>query len=290
MEMAPECIPCLLGRVLFEAELCAPDKSAKVVRDSLKILSEGFEPGVNSAELATRVHRRVYSVLGCKDPYRELKIKSDEVALSLLPEAKEFIETSHDRLEAALLCSIAGNVLDFGIGTGFDEPDKLRGQFGSLVRQGLDLNDVPKVRGCLKSAKKIVYLLDNCGEVVFDKLLIEELKKFNLKIIGVVKGEPVLTDVSMEDARRVGIDEMFDELLSTGTFAVGIDMKRIGDRLRAEMNSADLIISKGMANFEALSNEITRPILYVMRAKCRPVAEAIGARKNDNVAKLFDQD
>ncbi len=287
MEMAPECIPCLLGRVLFEADLCAPDKSGKVVRDSLKILSEGFEPGVNSAELATRVHRRVYHVLGCKDPYQELKIKSDQVATSLLPEAIKFIEASQDRLEAAVLCSIAGNVLDFGIGTGFDEPEKLRSQFGSLVRQGLDVNDIRKVRERLATAQKVVYLLDNCGEVVFDKLVIEELRRFNLKIMGVVKAEPILTDVTMDDAQRVGIEKMFDDTLTTGTFAVGMDVKRMGDKLRGEMESADMIISKGMANFESLSDELFRPILYVMRAKCRPVAEAIGASKNANVAKLL---
>src|SRR5512138_3398698 len=109
MEMTPECVPCLLGRVIFEVDLCAHDKSRKAVRDSLKILSEGFEPGANSAELATRVHQRVYHVIGCKDPYQELKVRSDEVATSLLPEAERFIKSSESRLEAIVLCAIAGN-------------------------------------------------------------------------------------------------------------------------------------------------------------------------------------
>jgi len=286
MEMAPECVPCLLRRVIFETELCDPGRAHKAVSDSIKILHESFEPGANSAEVATLVHRRVYHILGCADPYRELKLRSDEVAESLLPRARQFIEKSENRVEAAVICSIAGNVMDFGIGTGFDGPETLCREFDRLVGEGLAVNDLPEAMRLMGKGRKVVYLLDNCGEVVFDKLLVSELKSLGARVIGVVKGEPVLTDVTMEDAKRTGIDALFDEMLSTGGFAVGVDTKRMGNKLREEMSSADLIISKGMANFEALSDSDFRPILYLMRAKCQPVAEAVGARKDDNVARL----
>lgn len=287
MEMAPECVPCLLGRVLFEVELCNPRKSGAAMRDSLKVLSEGFEPGANSAEVATRVHQRAYQVMGCTDPYRDLKIKSQEVARELLPRAQCLVESSPDRFEAAALAAIAGNVMDFGI-AGLDDPTALLRQFDAIVRQGLNVNDLPKVRQRLAGARKVVYLLDNCGEDVLDALLVREIRAMGPSVIGVVKGEPILTDVTMEDAQRSGVDREFDEVLTTGMFAVGVNEKSMGDRLRREMNEADLIIAKGMANFESLSDSAFRPVAYLMRAKCRPVAEAVGARKDDNVARLSE--
>jgi damage-control phosphatase, subfamily I len=105
-------------------------------------------------------------------------------------------------------------------------------------------------------------------------------------VIGVVKGAPILTDATEEDATSTGMVDMLDGLLNTGVFAVGLDIGRMGDRLREEMASADLIIAKGMANFESLSDAGYGPIAYLMRAKCHPVAQAIGASKNDNVARL----
>ncbi len=285
MEMDPECVPCLLGRVLFEANLCDPKKARAAMADSLKILDEGFRPGVNSARLATLVHKRAYEVLGRADPYEGLKARSVEVASELLPEAEAFIERSEDRLEAAVKVAIAGNVMDFGI-QGLEDPDELSRAFGSLIRQPLGVNDVPGMRALLGPSKRAVYLLDNCGEDVLDRLLVREIKALGATVVGVVKGEPVLTDVTMKDARASGVHGEFDEVIGTGMFAVGLDPQRMGDRLRGELSRADLIIAKGMANFESLSDSAYRPIAYLMRAKCHPVARAVGARKGDNVAKL----
>lgn len=286
MEMTAECVPCLLGRVVFEVELCDPRKAERAVRDSLAILNEAFRPGSNSAAVATRVHRRVYDVLGCEDPYARLKERSDEVAASLLPRARAFVDRSADRLRAAVAVAIAGNVMDFGI-PGHDSPEQLVGAFESIVGQGLDVDDVDEMRKRLGPGKKVVYLTDNCGESVLDRLLVEELRRTGTRVVGVVKGAPVLTDVTMAEVGRAGLDAAFDEIITTGVFAVGVDVERMGERLRSELTSADLIVAKGMANFESLSGASFRPIIYLMRAKCRPVAEAIGARKGDNVAKLY---
>jgi uncharacterized protein with ATP-grasp and redox domains len=287
MEMAPECVPCLLGRVLYEVELCNPRKSGAAMKDALKVLKEGFEPGANSAEVATRVHQRVYHVLGCADPYLDLKIRSQEIVRELFPRAQCLVESSSDRLEAAALTAIAGNVMDFGI-AGLDDPTALLRQFDAIVRQGLDVSDLDKMRQKIEGAKKVVYLLDNCGEDLLDALLVREIRALGPQVIGVVKGAPILTDVTREDARRSGVDKEFDEVLTTGMFAVGINVKGLGDRLRRELEEADLIISKGMANFESLSDSPFRPMAYLMRAKCRPVAEAIGAKKDDNVLRVLE--
>ncbi len=287
MRFSPECVPCLLNRVIYETELVAPDKVAEALSASMGILSQTDWSHRNSAEVATMVHRKVYQISGSNDPYKDLKERSDEAAEMIFERIERFVEGSKDPLEAAALCSIAGNVLDFGIDVGFERPEELGQKFDSLVKEGLAINDLPEARRILTKAKKVVYLLDNCGESVFDRLLVKEVKALGPKVVGVVKGEPILTDVTMEDALRVHLDHCFDEIISTEEFAVGVDLKRAGQRLKKELKEADLIIAKGMANLESLSDERVRPVLYLLRTKCAPVAKTIGSRRNANVAKLF---
>jgi hypothetical protein len=129
--------------------------------------------------------------------------------------------------------------------------------------------------------------MDNCGEIVFDRLLVNELKSMGVRVVGVVKGEPILTDVTEADLRTTGMDKVFDVCLTTGSFAIGIDTDLIGEELGLELDQADLIISKGMANFESLSDKKYPRVAYLMRTKCRPVAEAIGAGRDQNVVKLL---
>ncbi len=287
MRFSPECVPCLLNRVIYETELVAPEKVTEALSASMRILSSSDWPQRNSAEMATLVHRKVYEISGSNDPYKDLKRRSDEAAETIYERIERFVRGSDDPLEAAALCSIAGNVLDFGIDVGFERPEQLGQKFDLLVKEGLAVNDLPEARTLLKKASKAVYLLDNCGESVFDRLLVKEIKALGPKVIGVVKGEPILTDVTMEDALRVHLDRFFDEIISTEEFAVGVDLKRAGSQLRKEIGEADMTIAKGMANLESLSDEEVRPVLYLLRTKCAPVAKTIGSRRNANVAKLF---
>jgi damage-control phosphatase, subfamily I len=287
MQFAPECVPCLLNRVLYEVELVAPDKAEEAMAESLHVLSSSFPKAMNSAKLATIVHERAYAVSGSRDPYADLKRRSDQAAEMVFPKAKRLVEEAEDRLEMAVRVAIAGNVLDFGIEEGFDNPEELIKGFDKLVGEGLRINDLEGARGLMRKGGKVLYLLDNCGESVLDRLLVQEIKRLGPKVIGVVKGEPILTDVTMEDAERAHLDKAFDELLSTESFAVGIDVRKVGLRLRRELEEADLIVSKGMANFESLSDEPYRPVLFLLRGKCEPVSRLIGARRGDNVAKLW---
>jgi uncharacterized protein with ATP-grasp and redox domains len=289
MRFAAECVPCLLNRVIYETDLIDPGKREEAVRGALGIIAEGYPKGENSAKLATKVHRHVYHVIGNNDPYLDLKRRSNMAALSIVPKAEEFISRSKERFEAACLISIIGNVMDFGIDVGLDGPEAFTRCFDPLLAQGIEVNDVAKLRELLAQSKRVVYLMDNSGEIVLDRFLVREIQSMGVEVVGVVKGEPILTDATMDDLRSTGMDQVFDSFITTETFAVGLDLERV-PTLNRILNEADLVISKGMANFEALSDEKLPHIAYLLRAKCNPVAAAIGAKKDQNVVRVMSMD
>jgi damage-control phosphatase, subfamily I len=275
MQMSSECVPCLIRRVLFEAEESDPSRAKEAVR--------------NAATIATEVHRETYRLLGDDDPYSDLKRKSNEVALELYPAAERFVASSKDRLRAAFLCAVVGNVLDFGIGTGYDHPSKLKKEFRNLLNEGLGHDDTTRIKAMLKKADKVVYLADNCGEVVLDRLALKEIKRLGPELTFVVKEEPILTDATLDDVRGLGIEEIVDEVAEAPGFAVGIDLGSLKGPFGRMLRDADIVIAKGMANFESLSETDIAPIAYLLRTKCNPVAQSMGLEKDINAVKLFER-
>jgi uncharacterized protein with ATP-grasp and redox domains len=134
---------------------------------------------------------------------------------------------------------------------------------------------------------RVVLFTDNCGEIIFDGLLCEVLKAMGVKVTMVVKGEPVLTDATREDAVKYGIDKVLDELLDTGVFAIGVDMDRLPEKVKQRLKEAVLVISKGMANYESFSDEPLHPIVHLMRTKCEPVASSMGLPKDRSVIAFY---
>jgi uncharacterized protein with ATP-grasp and redox domains len=289
MRMTPECVPCLMRRVLFEAEEVDDGESIKAVKNASMMLGELFNDDCCSASVATKVHRETYRILRSKDPYANLKKRSNDVALDIYPSAYRFVRKSKDPLRAAFLCAVVGNVLDFGIGTGYDDPEKLRKHFKGLVQEGLGHDDTPRIRRLLKKAEKVVYLGDNCGEVVLDRLALRELKKFNIDLTLVVKQKAILTDATLKDIEGLGMEKLVDGIVEAPGFAVGIDLDSIRGDFGKLLEDADLILAKGMANFESLSETDLVPIAYLLRTKCNPVAKAMELKKDINAVKLFEK-
>ena len=287
MKMKARCAPCLLNRVLFESSLVTKDekKISYVMENVLKKMAEIYSDKKSSAEIATEIHGYAYGLLGSKDPYKNLKEKSNEIALQLVPKAKEFIEKSEDKLKASILCSIAGNSIDFGIAGGASKPEELASKFEEYIKQGLYHDDVDEIKKYLKGS--VLYFTDNCGEIVFDKLVCEILKEYNIHLTLVCKRYPILTDATYDDVKKLGFEEVVDEIITTGKFAVGIDFYGISEKLKRKLQEANLIICKGMANYEAFSEANYRPIAYLMRIKCQSIAEAMELPAGINVAKLY---
>lgn len=287
MQPHPDCVPCLLRRVLFQARLLDNDTEFDAMNAALKTYAESIDKADNSARLATAVHRSAYDAMGVEDPYMDLKIRADDIAGRYVDRLQGFVDSSNDRFAAAVRVSIIGNVMDFGSGIAIDDPDDFEKEFETLLAQGIQSDQTSELKEIVKSSFTIVYLFDNCGEDQFDKILIRQLKDMGKRVVGVVRGKAILNDVTLCDAQRIGLDRSLDRILTSNSFSIGVDMDLIGDDLREEISNAGVIISKGMANYESLSDEeLPIPIAYLMKAKCIPVAKSLGVSVGDNVVRV----
>jgi damage-control phosphatase, subfamily I len=280
----PRCAPCLLSRVQFEAELSTKDTELqkKAILAGIEVLREYFVDGLPAEYLSTKIHREAYRVLGDIDPYIEKKKQSNEAAKKLMPLAREFV-SERDSLRRAILVAIIGNSFDFGV-LGYDaEKEIVKKTMLKQFKSGLDVDDSDRIKAHLGN---VVYLADNCGEIIFDTLLFEEIRKLGGKLTLVVRGAPILNDVTMKEVLELGLDKMVDRVLTTGSNAIGVCLKEAPPELVEALGNASLVISKGMANYETMSEYNFRPIAYLLKTKCESVAEAMGLKKNMNVARL----
>jgi len=188
------------------------------------------------------------------------------------------VEQSDDPLLTAIRIAIAGNVIDLGINKTFD----LVKDVEKILAQDFAIFDYDSFRQRLDGAQNVLYLGDNCGESVFDKILIEQIKK---PVIFAVRSAPIINDVTMEEAIESGLDEVAN-LMESGCVAPGTILSQCTEEFMEVYNSADLIISKGQGNYEGLS-EADRPIFFLLKAKCHVIAKDLGVHEGDIVLKAI---
>lgn len=291
MKMSPRCTYCLLSRVHFQSKLSTDDEDliSKTIQECLLVMHKHYSPDAVSASVATKIHRKCYEVLEDNDPYKVTKKLINQAALKVLPVAKEKIyENSPNDKELfrrAVLASVVANYFDFGI-MGFDaREDKFEAEFLKFFERGLDIDDTLKMLGLFQD---VVYIADNCGEILFDMIVFDIIKKLGGKITLVVRGGPILTDVTLAEVKEFEIDKRVDRVMTTGSNAVGILIEEAPDELLNAMKDATLIISKGMANYETLSEHNFGPIAYMLLTKCECVADDLGLEQGLLVAKLMN--
>ncbi len=283
--MKAKCPACLLNRIYMECKLVTDDEKliSKIMSASMNIILQEFRKKEVNAIASTKVHRMVYRMLGDEDPYREVKERANRESLKILPFVTELIENG-DRFRNAVKASIIGNSFDYGVLDHDVRDEDFKSYFTEEFRREFAIDDVDEIRHL--SAGGVVYLADNAGEVVFDRLLVEEIKKRGGFVSFVVRAKPVLSDATVEDAKIAGIDRVADEILTNGEGAIGIIEEELPETTKERMESADLIISKGMANYECLSESKYENIAFLLKAKCEPVAKDIGVKVGDMVAML----
>jgi uncharacterized protein with ATP-grasp and redox domains len=277
MQAYLECYPCVLRQSIDAARRAGatPAQEREIVMEALRILLSLPESST-PPQISMHVHRAVREITGNPDPYLEAKNESTRKALALLPRLRVILENAIDPLETAARLSIAGNIMDFGPNPQFD----LWEVVVRVLEQPLAINDLEPLRKKLMDAKQVLFLADNAGETVFDRLLIETI---NPKVIYVVKGGPVLNDATYEDAVAAGIDQVA-EIVDNGTDITGTILDLCPLAFQTRFNQAELILSKGMGNYETLST-VAGPIYHLMQVKCPVIGMDVGAPNGSIVVK-----
>jgi len=282
MKLASRCHGCLLSRVELECRLAGARRmKAEAIRaacaDMLAELSR--VPELAAPVIATQVHHLAYTLLGNEDPYHTVKIENTAAARETRKIVYREITTFSDHV----LASVIGNAFDYGV-QGHQVAQDFPRYFRDLFAQGLTIDDTRTMESL---AGRIVYFTDNCGEIVFDRLFIEHLKRTGSHVTLVVKGAPILNDATIRDAIALGLDTIVDCILTTGSGSIGIPVSPLPGPVAAAMDHSTLIIAKGMANYESLTEiSVNRPIAYLMAVKCDTIAESIGVPRGSLIAML----
>ncbi len=272
-----DCIPCFFNQALRAGRIATGnEEKLKKLLDEIGTMLSEIPLESTPPETGMLVYQKVREITGQYDPYRELKRESTEKALALYPAVKRMVETSDDRLLTAIRVAIAGNVIDFGVHSNFD----IEAELAEVLTKEFAIFDYDDFKDCLAKAEEVLYIGDNAGESVFDRILIEELKK---PVTYVVRALPVINDVTYEDAVAAGLDTVAS-ILSSGTPAPGTVLQTCSPEFKEVYRNAEFILSKGQGNYEGLSEE-KRPIFFLLKAKCWVIAHDIGVNEGDIVLK-----
>jgi len=279
-----DCYPCFVRQALEAARLATDDEGTirQALDGTLAILQE-MDLQSTPPEIGAAVHRLVRQVTGDADPYRAIKRTCTKHALALYPALAERVAASDDSFATAARLAIAGNIIDLGIPDAPYDGDALRLDIENVLRAPLTVDDLELLRGEIGAAQRVLYLGDNAGETVFDRLFIEQIAA---PVTYVVKATPVLNDAVLEDAQQAGLDRVAT-LIDGGFDAPGTLLAHASPALREAWQAADVVISKGQGNLEALSQTPGR-VFFLLRAKCAVIARHLGLPQGSLILKRSD--
>ncbi len=278
-----DCLPCFLRQALNGARLTAPQNPEKQ-RQILATVSEEIsrmDTRLSPPHLAGGMYSRITEISGTKDPFSAYKEKSNAAVLDLLPQVISQLENEKDRIFFALRLSIIGNYMDAGAGREFDWQTALYAEKDS---RWAELH-YPRFRDELSRPGKVLIIGDNAGEIALDTILVKELNRLGHQVHYAVRGTPILNDATMEDARQVGLTEICN-VFSSGSDCPGAVTSRCSKDFLQRMDEADVVISKGQGNFEALSEEKSG-IYFAFKVKCEVVSNIVDLPIGTSVFRLI---
>ncbi len=284
-----DCIPCFVRQSLDAVRLMTSDESIHehVVRNILRLAAD-LDMSQSPPVMGQKIHRLIRELVGMEDPYHKIKKQFNELALKLYSELRKLIIESEDPLETAIRLAIAGNIIDFGFNSKLQESELEKTISECLVAEfsGMQLKPFQQA---LNEAEEILYIADNAGEIIFDRLLIEQLPYE--KVTVAVKGKPVINDATMEDAEVAGLTRIV-EVIDNGSDAPGTILESCSRYFRDRFARADLVIAKGQGNYETLS-EVNKNIFFILKAKCPVIARDLDCEVGEMIlrkSKAFEQE
>lgn len=252
------------------------ETTLKILKEIAKLIPR-FNKEDTPMSITLAMHRATRKILGINDPYEEVKREYNEKGRQAYPFLIELLQQSDNPLKTAVKIAIAGNIVDYALPIEKDLDKSLQTALGTPLPQ----RDWEIFSWELSNSKKLLYLLDNAGEIFYDKVFIEYLLEKGYEVIAVVRGGPAINDATLEDARFAGLDKI-TKVITTGIDTVGFIFEQASPDFLYALNEADLIIAKGQANLESL-DETDYPAFFLLKAKCPIIAELTGRETGDIV-------
>ena len=279
MKIYTGCVPCFARQAVEAAEMATDDEVLRqdIIRKALHALAE-IPYDKTPPYAGVVIHRIVKEIVGDIDPYEELKTIYNQRALDLYDEMKEIVAQSQNTLETASRLAIAGNNIDFGFRSNSEHIDLHEAIDETLVRP-LAINHLKQFKTSLDHATSILYIADNAGEIVFDRVLVEEIPDYRDRVTFAVRGAPILNDATMEDALETGVTDIV-RVIDNGCDAPGTIIELCSEPFIEELKEADLIIAKGQGNYETLS-DVPHNVFFLLKAKCPVIARDLDVRVGD---------
>lgn len=294
MKYFADCFTCYMNQIHKALRLLDPDIEERRIVDAQKKMMEFIAKTdldkTNNITFGTEVYNIVAQTLGVKDPYQELKKKYNQLALNLYPKIKQMVTKSKSPLSTAIKMSIMGNSIDFGASNSIDINKEMTEIEENAKNGKLNIEELIQ---SIEKSKTILILGDNTGEIVFDKIMIEQITNDypDKKIYYSVRSGPIINDSTIEDAEYIGLDKICTVLETSAS--PGIILEQSKPEFISVFNRADLIISKGQGNFESIIdiNTGNKDVYLLLKAKCMlmtyifdlPLGSLILQKKNESL-------
>lgn len=287
MRVSIECFPCFLKQVHIAMRQAGieGDLQFEIMKEASTMLSS-IDRTLTPAHFTTYMHRWIRQRIS-RDPFEQVKRQYNQVSLGLYDYLKDTVYKSTDPLNTAVRLAIAGNIIDFGIFTSVD----IKGTISRAINSELTIDRFEQFKTAVDNVKEILYLTDNTGEIVFDRVLIELLVDMGKKITAVVKGADVLNDATMQDAIDVGLTKVC-RVIDNGSDCIGTILDRTSEDFIQQFSSSKLIISKGQGNFETLhdysGHEVD--IFFLFQSKCDALSNMLKLPKGSMLLSYSKMD
>jgi len=273
VNIKPDCIACLFNQSLKVTKLLElDDATSKKIFDSTAQILIDHDMSYTPPQIAKKIYQTISDITGEEDPITLSKEHATQEAMKV---DTSFIQTIPDALKLAVI----GNVIDFGAQNQFDLGEMIQNHF----HHSFGIDDFPAFEKELKDAKEMVLIGDNVGEHIFDKVLIETIKKhYDIQVYYFVRGKPIINDVTLKEAQ---ILKNCAHIIDTGVATPGYDLAEINTESKIIFDRADIVLAKGMGNFESLYMAAQRPVYFLFVVKCSVVAQAIGKEVKELIFK-----
>lgn len=276
VRLEPECVKCLVNKQIGRYPADTPPKIRTAYMQKLLRIIADAPVTMSAPEIMDDIYQIQKQMFGADKDYKDIKNHFNKMMLEIRPALQKKISGSPNPFKLAVQYAMTGNYIDFAAMNSVDEK-KLKEMLDAAENHEIDTAELEALYTDITQAKKMVYLTDNCGEIVLDGLLIERIQRRNpkLDICVIVRGCPVVNDAVMEDARQAGLTS-YVTVIGNGSSAAGTCLERISDEAREKIDASDVIIAKGQGNFETLQM-CGKNIYYIFMCKCKLFAERFQA-------------